>query len=357
MQIKQALATLSLAGILCVPQVSFAKSFHDVTKTNSVSWAYDAIDQLSNINILNGFPDGTFQPNHPVSFLETMQILKGLMNPTQDVLNSAMSTYGAFVKEQGVDAWAQEAVAFNLYINTITQNTLTSAKKGGFLKAKSPVYPSRNSIAVYMGRALRIEQNKPTSLLQYKDVNRIPVVTLNYLPGLVEAKIFTATGSEGQFNGSHFIRRSEMAVIAKQTLEYLKVKPSPYETGNLLEGIDAPVEAPQIPPQPSNGTSDITVPPASTTPDSTKPNSTEPTPPPTATPENKEDVHFEGQVKKIIDGGSVTYLEVDITKSDNTKLTTGQLITISTTKRYQVGDVVRGQGIMGERNLLDIKLN
>lgn len=356
MQMKQKVVSLALAGLLALPQVSFARSFHDVTRTNHASWAYDAIDHLSNINILNGFPDGTFKPNHPVSFLETMQIIKGLMQPAQEVLNNAVSTYGPYVKEQGVEPWAQEAVAFNLYINTITKNTLEAAKKGGFLRVNNPVYPSRNSIAVYMGRALRIEQNKSTSLLQYKDMNKIPVITLNYLPGLVETKIFTPTGSEGNFNGGHYIRRSEMAIISKQTLEYLKAKPAPYAAGNLLDGVDAPVEGTQGAP------SGLPLPDSSANPPAAPQQSNN-----NALPQNqtssapsgevKEAVHFQGQIKNIINGGSVFYLEVLITQSDNPKFQMGQTITVNTSKHYRIGDVVHGEGNMGERNLLDIKLN
>ncbi len=50
----------------------FAKSFTDVSSDH---WAYESINELMNKGILNGYPDGTFLPNKPVTRAEFSKIL------------------------------------------------------------------------------------------------------------------------------------------------------------------------------------------------------------------------------------------------------------------------------------------
>ena len=75
--------------LLLAPASFFAKSFTDLSKEGKTAWAYKYVDELSNKGILNGYEDGSFKPNNPVSFLETMQILKTVLNPSEDELQKA----------------------------------------------------------------------------------------------------------------------------------------------------------------------------------------------------------------------------------------------------------------------------
>lgn len=55
-------AALGLAAIMLAPSATFAKEFKDVKKNNKYSWAYNAIDVLSDKNVISGHPDGEFKP-------------------------------------------------------------------------------------------------------------------------------------------------------------------------------------------------------------------------------------------------------------------------------------------------------
>ena len=97
MKIKKSVA---LAAILMLsPFNSFAKDFKDVSKVGKVSWAYEYIYKLSEENIFSGFPDGTFKPNKAVSFLETLQILKSINNPSHDDMGNYREKYNNILKK------------------------------------------------------------------------------------------------------------------------------------------------------------------------------------------------------------------------------------------------------------------
>ncbi|MDO5715160.1 MAG: S-layer homology domain-containing protein [Tissierellia bacterium] len=343
MKLAKKIIPISLAATLLFPLGSLAKSFPDVTRDGNVSWAYEAVNYLSDQKILNGFPDGSFKPNYPVSFQESMQIIKTLFKPDQEILKKAVETYGEFVTSQGVDPWAKEAVCFNLYIQTITEKTLAEGNQRGFLKSPHPVYPSRNSIAVYMGRALGVRENRSIKTLQYEDLEKIPAVTLTYLPDLVEKKIFTPTGSEGKFNGTQYVRRSEMAIIANQTLAYLN------------EGSAQSEEKPQE----SWATQDLGL----SSSELEKPQSEglfieeQSRKEPTIEKSEPLEIKFEGIVEEVISSTDIHYIQVRMTKVNPERPLRDPIITIYTSREYKVGDMIQGSGKWSRDEVRDIKIN
>lgn len=350
---KKFIAIALSALLLFAPASIFAKSFKDLSKNGKSGWAYDYVEELSKKNILKGYEDGSFKPNNPVSFLEIMQILKTVLNPSQDEINSARAAYLEFVNANGIVDWAKDAVCYNLYQGTITEKTITSAREKGFLENK--VYPNRNTIAVYYARAFRLEKNADRSNLKYKDINNINPLTMEYLPNLISANIFTSTGSDGNFNGNFAIRRSEIAVITSRGLAYVsgnldKVKNS----GNAPAGEDLSVNNSdnKVPEENKNNEANN----AATNNSilnggDAKSNTEELTPAEVGTM-----VNFKGEVIEVIDGGNVKYIRVKVTESDSDKFGPGNIITINTFKAHKLNDLVEGSGIFGENSLTNIKL-
>ena len=350
---KKFIAIALSALLLFAPASIFARSFKDLSKNGKSAWAYDYVEELCKKNILKGYEDGSFKPNNPVSFLEIMQILKTVLNPSQDEINSARNAYLEFVNANGIIDWAKDAVCYNLYQGTITEKTITSAREKGFLENK--VYPNRNTIAVYYARAFKLEKNTDTSNLKYKDINNINALTMEYLPNLISANIFTSTGSDGNFNGNFAIRRSEIAVITSRGLAYVsgnldKVKNS----GNVAPGENLPVNNGEnkVPEEKKNNEANNTVNNNSILNGEEAKSNTE-----VLTPaEVGTMVNFKGEVIEVIDGGSVKYIRVKVTESDSDKFGPGNIITINTFKAHKLNDLVEGSGIFGENALTNIKL-
>lgn len=210
---------LSLA-VSMLPTFSFAKQFSDVASTGTYKWAYSAIDELSNKNIIAGFNDGTYKPENLVSLPQTLSLLKGIINPSDAEVTKARNTYGKDLLNLGMDSWAIDAAAICLQNNVITMRQLESAKKIGQIGSGASVYPAREDIAVFYAKALGLAKNSNISNLKHKDISNLSTEKKEYLSALVNANVFSSTGSNGNFNGRNGIRRAEMAIITKAAYDY-----------------------------------------------------------------------------------------------------------------------------------------
>lgn len=212
----------ALTVLLLIPTSVTAKTFSDVDQTGGFSWIYKEVSYLADENILDGYPDGTFKPNKPVSFLEVSQIMFKVLKPSSVEVSEALSAYGSVCDKYDVPEWAKSAVSYMLKRGAYTEATLNEAKRLNMIKGT--VYPDRNSVTVYIGRALGFTPEINDSILLHNDLGSIPEMVRGYLSSLVREKIYSATGSDGFFNGKKFIRRSEMAVISYKTCNYLNTK-------------------------------------------------------------------------------------------------------------------------------------
>ncbi|WP_295150197.1 S-layer homology domain-containing protein [uncultured Peptoniphilus sp.] len=214
-------AALGLAALMLAPSATFAKEFKDVKKKNNkYSWAYDAIDTLSDNDIISGHPDGEFKPGESVSLEELLQLIKQVLRPSDEEIKNATTKYSKMAKDNGVNKWAEEAVCLALDRGYLDENSLKKASERGFFKISGREYPSRGDIAIFFARALQLSPNGNTSLLKHDDKSKMSDTLKGYLSSLVEAKIFTATGSDGNFEGDRPITRAETAIITKASFDY-----------------------------------------------------------------------------------------------------------------------------------------
>ncbi|WP_308533691.1 S-layer homology domain-containing protein [uncultured Peptoniphilus sp.] len=219
-KIKKALA-ISLTAITFATTCVSAKSFSDVSRTGSFSWAFSAIDELSDKNVISGYPDGTYKPEAPVSFPEVMQLIVQVVNPSESEIKEAKDKYEKLLNEKDTPDWAKKAFSVALYRGIVSETEFKDAADKGFLEAKEKKYPIRKDIAVFFARALKLSSSGDKSYLRHDDLDQIPDNVKGYLASLVKAGIFTSTGSDGKFNGDKEIRRSEMAIIVKAGFDYM----------------------------------------------------------------------------------------------------------------------------------------
>lgn len=214
-------AALGLAALMLAPSATFAKEFKDVKKKNNkYSWAYDAIDKLSDNNIISGHPDGEFKPGEPVSLEELLQLIKQILRPSDQEIKTAKEKYSKLAKEKGVNSWAEDAICLALHRGYLDENSLKKASERGFFKISGREYPSRGDIAIFFARALQLSPNGNTNLLKHNDKDKMSDTLKGYLSSLVDAKIFTSTGSDGNFEGERSITRAETAIITKASFDY-----------------------------------------------------------------------------------------------------------------------------------------
>lgn len=340
MKIKKSVA---LAAILMLsPFNSFAKDFKDVSKGGKVSWAYEYIYKLSEENIFSGFPDGTFKPNKAVSFLETLQILKSINNPSNEDIRNYREKYKNILNEYKIVDWARDCVSYCLDKGVITELSLKSAYNKGLLNGKK--YPSRNTVALLFARSLSVSSVKKKNNLTYKDKDKIPSNVKEVLPTLIEIGIFSKDGSDGYFNGSKFIRRSEMAVITYKSREYLKKNNiKPLENNEKAKERDNNIDNQNV--NSDNNINNNVISDESLKKDEDKFKEV-----------INERVKFKGKVTKIVDGGTVKYLTLDIIEIDSNDFILPKSIVVDSEITHQIGDILEGTCRIEGQNLIDISL-
>lgn len=214
--------SIGLCAAVLVPGIVSAKEFKDVKSNGEYGWAYEYIDVLSDQGVIDGYPNGNYEPANSVSLEETFQLLKGIINPSSTELRDAVTKYGSVCDQKGVSSWAREAVSLALARGIVSESDLQQAKDKDLIGPNKTKYPDRNTVSVYYAKGLNLSATGDESLLRHSDKDNIPVVTKGYLASLVKVGIFSPTGSDGVFEGNRPIRRSEMAKITKLSNDYAK---------------------------------------------------------------------------------------------------------------------------------------
>ena len=70
----------------------------------------------------------------------------------------------------------------------------------------------------------------------------------------------------------------------------------------------------------------------------------------------KERVKFKGKVTKIVDGGTVKYLTLDIIEIDSNDFILPKSIVVDSEMTHQIGDILEGTCRIEGQNLIDISL-
>lgn len=245
----KAVATLALAGaLLTTPFAAQAANFKDVGVGH---WAYSYISKLSDLRIIKGYDDGTYKPLRNVSYLEILELLKGVQNPTSTEMTSAIATYGYIADAYKVPNWAKPAVCIALQNNVITEGNLKAAYKLNYINnvKEANQFPSRELALVYYAKALGIVPKKDTSNIKVTDVDSIgktskeligDVDVKGLLASMIDAGIFSAFGTGVEFKGNLPLQRDQMAKITDMSYEYRSVKSFEGEVVAIVKNNDVP---------------------------------------------------------------------------------------------------------------------
>lgn len=137
--------TLALSSFVALSATTSAATFTDVADTANYS---EAVEALVALGIVSGYGDGTFMPNKNVTRAETITMVVGALNMSEDAKNSSSTTKFTDVNEQA--AWSAG------YVNIgVAQNLISGVSKTEF---------SPNTNVTY-GQILTIL----TSVLGYKE--------------------------------------------------------------------------------------------------------------------------------------------------------------------------------------------
>lgn len=199
-----------------------AATFPDVEPRHS--WAQDAIDNMSELGILKGFPDGNFQPDTPISKQDSLLIasrILGYSNPENiDYIDSATSKYEDVLKLY--DFNYKSEVSYLLYKNILKTNELSTyiseVNKGKELKR----YEAAIILTKLMGGEAGVE-SYTKDFLSYDDVDRIPENAIPYVAFVTDMGIMNGM-SETEFNPSGSVTRAMMATMMYRAMNKMNIK-------------------------------------------------------------------------------------------------------------------------------------
>ncbi|ERT64471.1 S-layer homology domain-containing protein [Peptoniphilus sp. BV3AC2] len=188
---KKLITIVTLTAILLSPTNIFAKDFTDVKKGD---WFYEAVTELTDAGIINGYQDNTFKPSRKVSYAEFLTLLNNTLGVKQGPDN------------KNPREW------YNPTLNELKSKGVITEKI-----ANPNAEISRNEMAKYLSLGLeklknqKLNKAEPTTI---KDFNNIPNEYKDFVANVVNAGLIK--GDEKQnFNGAKSLTRAETAIIIK----------------------------------------------------------------------------------------------------------------------------------------------
>ena len=193
-------------------------SFKDING----NWGYQSILKLQELNLLNGYADGTFKPDNTLTQDELAVIIQRLVQMRQNSDNnqdvdlendhnsdfnnndSEGDTNDSYLKD--VPGWAKKAVADGV------QNNYLNLKR-----FHSQVQCDRLTAAIALAKALNLKPVTDFTTNPFNDRLKISDADYGYLLALYNAGYIKGY-PDGNFNPNSLLRRAEMAKILDNIL-------------------------------------------------------------------------------------------------------------------------------------------
>lgn len=192
-------------------------------------WARSSIEKLAAINLFNGYEDGTFRPDEPVTGAEAVALVMRLAVESEpeesgeeelteesagneEIDSAAGDDTGEETDEEipegeldEVPAWSREAVREAARRGIINLN-----------RFHSRVQAERARVAVWVAKALGL-QPVDTAEIPFKDAYLIAPEDVGYIMALYKEGLIAGTPG-GKFNPNSAITRAELAAIMERLL-------------------------------------------------------------------------------------------------------------------------------------------
>ena len=107
---KRLFLTLALLNLLFLAPSQAAVKFGDLPDDY---WAKEAVTQIASLGVLTGYPDGTFRPNAPITRAEFAAILVKLKSPGRHK-QAMVSSFSDVTRESWASGYIEEAANLEL---------------------------------------------------------------------------------------------------------------------------------------------------------------------------------------------------------------------------------------------------
>lgn len=220
----------ALAIALSAVAPAFAAGFTDVT--DNYSWAKAAIEELSQLEIIQGYPDNSFKPANSVSKQECIVLFARMMGYTED-LNGAVVEFAAdtYAEEFAkLDTYASKEMSYLIYKRVLSVDDITNYLTDAAKDVAAKRYEAATLIAKALGADVWLKDN-PTIDVGFADKDDIPSSALGYVQYATDLGIIMGM-DENHFEPMGNVTRAQMAVMLKRMLDLMAFT---YEKGNITE--------------------------------------------------------------------------------------------------------------------------
>lgn len=218
---KEITIILSIVFILSFGMGSIKAYGEDMFKdVNKRHWAYDYVENMINLGLMDGYSDGTFRPNDKVNTADVLVYVTRLMNISPDEVKNMRKKYDGFLNKFDLTEERKDGLAIALSKGLVTEKFI---ENGLFEKGKLR-YATKIELSVYLVRAMGMEEEakKKAAIFVYKDTEAIPVEARPYVKFLIDKKILSEKGDgEGMFNPNQSITRDILAKMLYLTHEQM----------------------------------------------------------------------------------------------------------------------------------------
>ncbi|OKH23762.1 S-layer protein [Hydrococcus rivularis NIES-593] len=208
-----------------VPTLAQNNRFSDVSRNY---WATNFIDELVQRQIIAGFPDGTFQPDAPVTRAQFAAMV------TKAFQRSNVRSAASFV-DVPANYWANSA------INTSYRMGFLSGYPGRVFQPDRNIPREQVLVSLANGLNYRANDNVTTLLETYSDRDRISNFALAPIAAATQERLVVNYPTLSQLNPSRNATRAEVAAFIYQALvREGKASPlqSPYIVARDFDAID-----------------------------------------------------------------------------------------------------------------------
>lgn len=195
-------STLTISLSAAVPPVFAQARFNDV---ESSYWANQYVQSLTDANIINGFPDGTFRPDEQMTRAQFASILYGGF-PKADIREPITFS------DVPTDHWAAGAISA-----AYTQGFLSGYPDGTF-GLDQPITRLEVLLSLTSGLGMTASTDTTALLSTFTDGGEIPEWAVAAIAAATEKQLIVNYPNTQQLNPQRNATRAEIAAIAHQAL-------------------------------------------------------------------------------------------------------------------------------------------
>lgn len=197
-------------------------------------WAREAMLEASARGLVKGYPDLTFQPEKPVTQLETIVMMVRALGLEEEAQDKAQAELPVWLKHQNqVPSWARGYLAAALDHGLLTPLDLINFQ---------PNKPAKRwEVSVILARALQIEVEngrEASEPLNFTDFQAIPEEAQKYIASVVEQGLLRGDPG-GALRPLAPVKRCEMATILLRLGEKLENILDLHELKGTITAVDA----------------------------------------------------------------------------------------------------------------------